>query len=75
MPRKKSGNDNDIRARIDDETYCALLAYAKSNNCPSEASAIRDLLAHALFGFGRNLPVLMMLRNANGAVDGTRTNV
>lgn len=73
MPRKPSGNDNDIRARVDDQTYEAILAYAKANKCASEASAIRDLLSHALFGFGRNLPALLASNNVKGAVDGTKT--
>lgn len=77
MPRKPSGNINEVRTRLDDRTYSELLAYAKLNNCPSEASAARDLIASSLNGLfgllGRTLPAMLEQHNVGETVDETST--
>ncbi|WP_018609462.1 hypothetical protein [Uliginosibacterium gangwonense] len=77
MPRKPSGDINEVRTRLNNNAYHLFQMYAKLNNCPSEASAARDLISYALNGLfallGRTLPAMVAQHNAGCMVDETRT--
>jgi len=56
MARPKTDFRNELKTRVRDSTYDAVLQYMAENRCSSEARAISDLLELALFGVVGTVP-------------------
>lgn len=59
MARPKTEYVNELKTRLDDETYVALKAHQRANRISSESRAAADLLKQVLLGTIGSVPALI----------------
>ena len=73
MARPRTDFRNEIKSRVRDGTYEALMQYMQDHRCSSEARAISDLLELALFGVIGTVPPQLGDFRHEAAQSGTKT--